>query len=81
MDPSYLKDLLMRGREVQFDFGANRYVMSRVLYSSTTEFSFGRKWGEKITTSYFDEFFYCRRIDGYSPSEMLQRVGGKVDIY
>ena len=74
MSPSYLKDLLMRGKEVQFDFGANRYVLKGHLYSSTTEFAFGRKYGEKVSSSYFDEFFYYRRVDGYSPSEMLQGV-------
>lgn len=81
MSPSYLKDLLMRGREVEFDFGASRYSLKRVMYRSTTEFAFGRKWGDKVTSSYFDELYY-RRIDGYSLSEMLQSVSSnQIYIY
>ena len=43
MDPSYLKDLLWRGREVEFDYGANRYTIKLVDYRSSTEYAFGRK--------------------------------------
>ena len=81
MSPSYLKDLLLGGREIEFDFGTKRYVLKRVIYRSTTEFAFGQKWGEKITSSYFDDLYY-RRIDGYSLSEMMNSVSGnQIYIY
>ncbi|MBR3322480.1 hypothetical protein IKG13_00210 [Candidatus Saccharibacteria bacterium] len=81
MDLGYLKDLLSRGREVEFVFASRHYTVKRVLFASTTEYAFGQKWGDKVTSSYFDELFY-RRIDGYSLSEMLQRVSSnQIYIY
>ena len=53
MDPSYLKDLLWRGREVEFDYGAHRYTVKLVDYRSTSEYAFGRKWGDKVTSDFF----------------------------
>ncbi len=81
MDLGYLKDLLSRGREVEFEFASRRYTIKRVLFSSTTEYAFGEKWGDKYTSSYFDEIYY-RRINGYSLSEMLRTVGSsQIYIY
>lgn len=73
MDPSYLKDLLWRGREVEFEYGAHRYTVKLVDYRSTTEYAFGRKWGDKITSDYFDDILY-RRDYGASLSDMLKEV-------
>ena len=73
MDPSYLKDLLRRGREVEFDYGAHRYVLKHIDYRSTEEYAFGRKWGEKVTSDYFDDILY-RRYYGASLSEMLKEI-------
>lgn len=71
MDSSYLKDLLWQGREVEFDYGMNTYVVKLIDYRSTTEFSFGPKWGKKITSYFFDDIFY-RREYGASLCEMLR---------
>lgn len=70
MSPSYLKDLLWNGREVELEYGFNRYVVKKIDYRATTEYSFGPKWGNKITTEYFD-LLLNRHDFGASLSEML----------
>ena len=73
MDPSYLKDLLWRGREVEFDYGSNRYTLKLINYRSSTEYSFGKKWGNKITSKYLDTLLYSRDY-GASLYEMLKNT-------
>ena len=73
MNPSYLKDLLLLGREVEFEYGMNRYVVKKIDFHSTTEFSFGPKTGSKITSEYFDLLLY-RRDFGSSLYEMLEET-------
>ena len=73
MDPSYLKDLLCRGREVEFEYYAKRYVVSRVEYPSMYEYAFGPKWGTKYTSKYFEDILY-RNYFGDTLSTMLGRL-------
>jgi hypothetical protein len=81
MDPSYLKSLLWRGREVEFDYGANRYTIKLVDYRSTAEYAFGKKWGNKITSEYFDGILY-RNDYGTSLNQMLKELGsGSFYVY
>ena len=82
MDPSYLKDLLWRGREVEFVFQSQRYTVKQVQYRATTEYAFGKKWGSKITSNYFDGILYSRELNGYSLSDMLSQVSSsQVYVY
>jgi hypothetical protein len=81
MDPSYLKDLLCRGREVEFDYGSQRYTVKLVDFRSTTEYAFGKKWGDKITSDIFDGILY-RRDYGRSLYEMIREINSsQVYIY
>ena len=82
MDQSYLKDLLWRGREVEFDYGTSRYVITKTDRRLRTEYSFGRKWGgTMITSDYFDGILY-RREFGTSLYDMLREIdGSRVTIY
>lgn len=81
MNESYLKDLLWRGREIEFDYNCKRYTVKLVNYHSTSEYTFGPKWGNKISSSYF-EGIWTRRDYGYTLQEMLQRCSsGNVYIY
>ncbi|MCQ2570822.1 MAG: hypothetical protein MJ154_01040 [Candidatus Saccharibacteria bacterium] len=73
MDPSYLKDLLWRGREVEFEYGAYRYTVKLVDYRSTSEYAFGRKEGTKFTSDFFDDILYCRDY-GVSLYQMLKEI-------
>lgn len=73
MDSSYLKDLLWRGREVQFYYGAKKYIVKLVNYRSTTEYAFGPEFGNKITSDYFDDIWY-RRDYGANLGEMLREA-------
>ena len=80
MDPSYLKDLLWRGREVEFDYGMTRYVVKRVEYYTKSEYTFGRTWGnDRISSDYFDGILH-RHDYGASLSEMLREVSSS-NIY
>ena len=81
MDPSYLKNLLWSGREVEFDYKANRYTVKLVDYRSSTEYAFGRKWGNKITSDIFDDILYTRDY-GTSLHDMLREISSsQIYIY
>ena len=81
MSPSYLKDLLQRGREVRFDYYAKRYVVKLVYYYSTSEYAFGLEWGTKITSSSFDDILY-RHDYGFSLWDMIRNLdSSRFDIY
>jgi len=71
MDSSKLKDLLWHGCEVEFEYGSKSYVVKMIDYRSTTEYSFGPKWSNKITTEYFD-LLLNRHDFGPSLSEILK---------
>ena len=73
MSEKTLRDLLWSGRQIEFEFGQDRYQVGLVKYAFSTEYAFGKKFGTKITSPYFDEI-YLRRHYGYSLSEMLQKV-------
>ncbi len=79
MNTGYLKDLLWTGHEVEFEYEANRYTVKLINYRSTTEYAFGKKWGNKITSDYFDDILY-RRDYGVSLNEMLNEISSS-DVY
>jgi len=79
MNASYLKDLLWTGHEVEFDYETHRYTIKLINYRSTTEYAFGRKWGDKITSDYFDGILY-RRDYGVSLYDMLNEISSS-DVY
>jgi hypothetical protein len=80
MSESTLRDLLWSGRQVEFEFGLDTYQVKLVNYAYSTEYAFGKKFGSKITSPYFDEI-YLRRHYGYSLSEMLQKVSSSKIYY
>ncbi|MBR5670199.1 hypothetical protein IKX12_03965 [Candidatus Saccharibacteria bacterium] len=81
MSESYLKDLLWRGRQVEFDHGMKRYVVKLVDYAFKSEYAFGEKYGRKTTSDYFEGILYLRDY-GYSLSELLRCVdSSRIYIY
>ena len=76
MDPSYLKDLLWRGREVEFDYGTSSYSVKLVDLHSTTEFIFCKKWSNStLTSDYFEGILYNRGF-GVTLDDILKEVSG-----
>ncbi len=74
MSESSLREYLLRGREVQFDYNNSRYVVKKVSFMSTDEFCFGKQWGEKYTFSTINEMLY-RTYFGESLYGMLRSIG------
>ena len=73
MSEGTLRQLLSSGRHIEFVFHEERYQVEMVNYAFSTEYAFGKKWGTKVTSAYFDDI-YLRRHYSYSLSEMLQKV-------
>ncbi|MBP5633652.1 hypothetical protein J6X13_01820 [Candidatus Saccharibacteria bacterium] len=73
MSEGTLRQLLWSGRQIEFEFNMERYQVKLVNYAFSTEYAFGKKYGMKVTSAYFDDIFY-RRHYSYSLAEMLQKV-------
>jgi len=80
MSEGTLRQLLWNGRQIEFEFNMERYQVKLVNYAFSTEYAFGKKWGTKITSPYFDEIYFTRHY-GYSLSEMLQKVSSSQIYY
>lgn len=70
MSESNLRYLLWSGREVQFSYNSDQYVIKKIGFTSTDEYSFGRKWGAKYTFYSINEMLFCNTF-GTSLATML----------
>lgn len=80
MSEGTLRQLLSSGRHIEFVFNMERYQIEMVNYAYSTEYAFGKKFGTKITSPYFDDI-YLRRHYSYSLAEMLQKVSSSQISY
>lgn len=81
MSESYLKDLLWRGRQVEFDYGMRRWAVKLVDYAFKSEYAFGDKYGKKTTSDSFEDILYSRDY-GYTLAEILRNVdSSRIYIY
>jgi len=80
MSEGTLRQLLSSGRHIEFEFNMERYQVEMVSYAFSTEYAFGKKFGTKVTSPYFDDI-YLRRHYSYSLAEMLQKVSSSQISY
>ena len=73
MSPSDLKNWLLRGHEVEFDFYSVRYTVKLVDCHSTFEYLFGQKFGSKTSVDNFDVML-CNRDYGTTLYDMLKEA-------
>ena len=73
MSESNLRYYLWSGREVQFSYNSDQYVIKKIGFRSTDEYSFGKKWGAKYTFYSINEMLFCSYF-GTSLSTMLSNA-------